>query len=90
MNSHQQRMQRRFVLRVHARLAATIPGLIAGLYKKHHHEVPKKVFTDLGVFEPAGDCFIIKEIAPGWTVEEVQALSEATIHVDPDLKEVEA
>jgi len=47
MNSHQQRMQRRFVLRVHARLAATIPGLIAGLYKKHHHEVPKKVFTDL-------------------------------------------
>jgi 3-oxoacid CoA-transferase B subunit len=51
--------------------------------------VVKKVFTDLGVFEVAPGGFVIKEIAPGWTVGEVQALSEATIHVDADLKEVE-
>ena len=51
--------------------------------------VVKKVFTDLGVFEVTPGGFVIKEIAPGWTVEEVQALSEATIHTALDLKEVE-
>ena len=50
--------------------------------------VVKKVFTDLGVFTVTPDGFVIEEIAPGWTVEEVQALSAATIYPTSNLKEV--
>jgi acyl CoA:acetate/3-ketoacid CoA transferase beta subunit len=32
--------------------------------------------TDLGLFEPAGDHFVLREIAPDLTVDEVQALGE--------------
>jgi 3-oxoacid CoA-transferase B subunit len=58
------------------KLPLTAPGVV------------KKVFTDLGVFDVTPDGFVIEEIAPGWTVEEVQALSAATIHPAPGLKEV--
>ena len=47
------------------------------------------VVTDLAVLEITGQGFMLKEIAPGWTVEEVQANSEANLIVSPDLKEIE-
>lgn len=50
--------------------------------------VVKKLFTNLGVFDITPQGFVIREIAPGWTVEETQELTEATIHVAPDLHEV--
>jgi 3-oxoacid CoA-transferase len=52
--------------------------------------VVKMVFTDLGVFEVTPEGFLMREIAPGWTVNEVQALSGATIHAASDLTEVKA
>ena len=44
--------------------------------------VVKLVMTDLGLFEPLGDSFRLLEIAPEWTVDEVQALTDAPIVVD--------
>jgi 3-oxoacid CoA-transferase subunit B len=37
------------------------------------------VVTDLGVFEPLGDAFLLREVAPGYTPEEVQALTAAPV-----------
>ena len=48
------------------------------------------VMTDLGLFEPTGDGFRILEIAPGFTVDEVQALTGAAIEAGSELREVEA
>jgi 3-oxoacid CoA-transferase B subunit len=50
--------------------------------------VVKLVMTDLGLFEPAGDHFILKEHAPGYTLEEIQAATEARVVAAPDLREV--
>ena len=47
------------------------------------------VVTDLAVIEVAKHGLTLKEIAPGWTVEEVQELTEARLTPAPDLKEVE-
>jgi len=47
------------------------------------------VVTDLAVIEvtPAG--LVLKEVAPGWTADEVQALTEPKLIIPPDLKEIE-
>ena len=37
------------------------------------------VFTDVGVFEPIGDAFRVREIAPGWTLDQVQAITDAPL-----------
>ena len=50
--------------------------------------VVKMVFTDLGVFEIGSHGFVLKEIAPGWSPEEVQALTEARLTIHPKLTEV--
>jgi len=47
------------------------------------------IITDLAVIEVTGQGLILREIAPGWTVEEVQAVTEPKLVVSPDLKEVE-
>ena len=46
------------------------------------------VVTDLGLFQVTGDGLLLREIAPGWTVEEVQALTDAPLTGSPELKEV--
>ena len=46
------------------------------------------VMTDLGLFEPAGESFRLREIAPGYTVDEVQQLTGAPVVPAPDLCEV--
>jgi 3-oxoacid CoA-transferase B subunit len=48
--------------------------------------VVKLIFTDLGVFEPLGEAFRLREIAPGVSVDEVRALTGAPLIVDDDLK----
>jgi len=55
-------------------LALTAPGVVS------------RVFTDLGVFEPLGESFRICEIAPGWTPEDVQALTGAPLEVPEELR----
>lgn len=50
--------------------------------------VVKMVFTNLGVFDITAEGFVMREIARDWTIEEVQELTEAKIHVSPDLRTV--
>jgi len=45
----------------------------------------KLVMTDLGLFEPEGESFRLREIAPGFTPDEVQALTGAPVVIDPGL-----
>jgi len=47
------------------------------------------IVTDLAVIEVTGQGLVLKEIAPGWTVPEVQALTEARLTPAADLKEIE-
>ena len=47
------------------------------------------VITDLAVIEVTPDGLVLKEVAPGWTAGEVQALTESELIIAPDLKEIE-
>jgi 3-oxoacid CoA-transferase B subunit len=58
-------------------LPVTAPGVV------------KLVMTDLGLFEPTGDGYRILEIAPGFTVDEVAALTDAPLEASPTLREVQ-
>jgi acyl CoA:acetate/3-ketoacid CoA transferase beta subunit len=43
--------------------------------------VVKLVATNYGLFEPTGDGFLLREIAPGLTVEEIRAATGAKLIV---------
>jgi 3-oxoacid CoA-transferase subunit B len=47
------------------------------------------IITDLAVIEVAGEGLIIRETAPGWTVPEIQQLTEAELIPAADIKEIE-
>ncbi len=47
------------------------------------------IVTDLAVMQPTEQGLVLKEVAPGWTPEEVQELTGARLILDPDLKEYE-
>lgn len=47
------------------------------------------LITNLGVFDFTDKGVIAREIAPGWTIEEVQKLTEATLIASPNIKEME-
>jgi 3-oxoacid CoA-transferase subunit B len=47
------------------------------------------IVTDLAVIEVIGDGLLLKELAPGWTVDEIEALTEPNLKVAHDLKEIE-
>ncbi|MDE2844478.1 MAG: succinyl-CoA--3-ketoacid-CoA transferase, partial [Chloroflexota bacterium] len=47
------------------------------------------IVTDLAVMQPTPEGLVLKEVAPGWTVEEVQELTAAQLLAAPDLKEYE-
>jgi 3-oxoacid CoA-transferase subunit B len=51
--------------------------------------VVKKVFTDIAVLSLEADGFLLEEIAPGWTPEDVQSQSEAPLRVSPALREID-
>jgi 3-oxoacid CoA-transferase B subunit len=46
------------------------------------------IVTDLAVIEVTGEGLVLKEIAPGWTVPEVQGLTDARLIPAADLKEI--
>jgi 3-oxoacid CoA-transferase subunit B len=48
-----------------------------------------KIFTDIAVIDIAKQGLLLREVAPGWTAEEVQALTEPKLVVAKDLKEIE-
>ncbi len=45
------------------------------------------IITDLAVIECTAEGLVLKEVAPGWTPEEVQQLTGAKLIMAPDLKE---
>ena len=47
------------------------------------------VVTNLGLFEVSPQGFVLREIAPGYTPEEVQEVTGAELIISPDLKELE-
>jgi 3-oxoacid CoA-transferase subunit B len=47
------------------------------------------IVTDLAVMEVTPEGLLLKELAPGWTFDEVQALTGARLIPAPDLKEIE-
>jgi len=47
------------------------------------------IVTDLSVIQVTPEGLLLREVAPGWTVEEVQALTEPKLSVASDLKEIE-
>ena len=48
-----------------------------------------KIFTDVAVIDVTKQGLILKEVAPSWTPEEVQALTEAPLIIADDLREIE-
>ena len=52
-------------------------------------EVVKKIFTNISVIDVTKEGLVLKEVAPGWTAEEVQALTEPKLIVAEDLKTIE-
>lgn len=51
--------------------------------------VVSKIFTDLAVIEVTQRGLILKEIAPDFTPDEVQKVTEANLIIDPELKMIE-
>ena len=49
----------------------------------------KKIFTDIAVIDVTEQGLVLREVAPTWTADEVQALTEAKLIVGEDLKEIE-
>ena len=47
------------------------------------------IVTDIAVIEVAPEGLVLREVIPGWTADEVQALTEPQLIISPDLKEVE-
>jgi 3-oxoacid CoA-transferase subunit B len=47
------------------------------------------IVTDLAVIDVAPEGLLLREVAPGWTAEEVQALTEPRLIVAEDIKEIE-
>ncbi|MCC6720174.1 MAG: 3-oxoacid CoA-transferase subunit B [Acetobacteraceae bacterium] len=47
------------------------------------------VATNLGLFKPLGDRFLLREIAPGVTVDQIRAATGAPIEVPADLKTIQ-
>ena len=47
------------------------------------------VITDIAVIEIKDKKPVLKEVAAGWTAEEVQSMTEPELIVSPDLKEIE-
>lgn len=47
-----------------------------------------KIFTDVGVFRVSQDALVVEEHAPGWSLDEIQAITGARLVADPNLREV--
>jgi len=51
-------------------------------------ECVKMIFTDIAVIEVTPEGLLLLEHAPGWTEEEIQALTEPTLKIASELKEI--
>jgi 3-oxoacid CoA-transferase subunit B len=48
-----------------------------------------KIFTDIAVIDVTKQGLVLREFAPGWTPQEIQALTEPKLTLAADLKEIE-
>jgi len=48
-----------------------------------------KIFTDIAVIDVTKQGLVLREVAPSWTAEEVQALTKPNLIIGEDLKEIE-
>ena len=48
-----------------------------------------KIFTDISVIDVTKQGLVLREVAPAWTAEDVQALTEPKLIIGEDLKEIE-
>jgi 3-oxoacid CoA-transferase B subunit len=48
----------------------------------------KKIFTDVAVIAVTPEGLVLEEAAPGWSAEDVQAVTEAKLIVSPSLCEI--
>ena len=46
------------------------------------------IITDIAVIEVTAEGLLLKETSPGWTVDEIQALTEPQLKIADDLKEI--
>ena len=53
------------------------------------HKCVKLIVTDIAVIEVTKKGLVLKEVAPGWTSEDVQVLTEPKLVVDPKCHEIE-
>jgi 3-oxoacid CoA-transferase subunit B len=58
-------------------------------YELTAERVVDMIITDIAVIDVTKDGLVLKETAPGWTAEEVQALTEPKLMISPDLKTME-
>jgi len=66
------------------------PKIVKGCtYPLTAKECVDLIVTDLAVIEVTPQGLLLKEVAPGWTAEEVQALTEPELILAPDLREIE-
>ena len=47
-----------------------------------------KIFTDVAVISVTAEGLLLEELAPGWTPEDVQSVTEPGLRVSPDLREI--
>jgi len=52
-------------------------------------KVVKMIFTDVAVIEVNEEGLLLKEIAPGFTAEDIQAVTEPKLKLSADLKEID-
>jgi 3-oxoacid CoA-transferase subunit B len=52
-------------------------------------EVVNTIITDLAVIEVSKEELVLREIAPGWTPDEIQVITEPELIIAPNLKEIE-
>ncbi len=50
--------------------------------------VVNMIVTDLAVMDVTSDGLVLREVAPGYTPEEIQAVTEAKLKISVDLKEI--
>ena len=46
------------------------------------------IVTDIAVIEVTEEGLMLKEVAPGWTADEVQAETDTQLIVSPDLQDI--
>lgn len=46
------------------------------------------IVTDVAVIEVTKDGLLLKEVAPKWSTEEIQAITEPRLTITPDLREI--